>query len=437
MLQPIDNTDSVQDQEMAMFEEKLLTTQNNLLVLKKYMNIFENNNHSYEIHENMFVNILNLKNENFMNNVTAATLNAVDLKAFSNNILKLDINAEIDIPLNLETVAVENFNSVNSINGINPQNILHKHEDFHIKHLIVDEDVVFNDNLDVRGDVEGFKFIESEILLNDGNQIFNHNLTSKRLNVGNLLSNNFVLPIQKKTDEETGTMNILNVKNITIDGTVNGINIATFANFVLKTHGDQNITAEYTFDDLQIEDLNTSVLSDKHIPDDLIYINRMDQRIEHDVEFANDVNINNLIVNKRLNNINVFNGKLDVLLKDSADTQFVNGYKLFENIELTNRLKLRGKIHNNLLEKLKPITIFDEELIINDNVTISGNVTLEKGFSTNDILTTRGTYSVKRLEKDGLKLFENIPMPLNFSQQLNVSGIFKLNLVSTLKMFLD
>lgn len=409
-----DDVDSALENEVAIIQEKLFLILQKISRLEDYLKAIRNNSLHYKINEDLNVKRLILKKTSNMSVVESEFLNKTDITVFLKNVVELSERLKIKIPMYIEKATATNLELLTTINNINPNNILHKDANNYIKELLIEGQVNFNNTLKVVGLLNGVKFAKNQILLNTGDQRINTNLIGKNLTIDYLSS------LNSDDLHSRDTYNIT-TKSFIIDGLINNINISNLVESALKTSGHQEINAQYVFDNLKVNDLRTITLAGKRVPEDFIFIKGEPQEVEHDVQFESGVIFNKLFVKKRLNNINVDNdGKLDVLLKNVSYTQYIDGYKLLENVEILNNLKYRGKMDEKLQQMFGHVTFIRNPIEIDDNVTISGTATLENQLNTSNIETIDKMYSIKRLE-NALKLSENIPIHLKFKQQLNVN----------------
>lgn len=170
-------------------------------------------------------------------------------------------------------------------------------------------------------------------------------------------------------------------------------------------------------------------MNGKKVPEDLISIDSVSKDkenieyfIDYDLNFEeNDLNVDNLNIVERLNNIDVEDGKLNILYKDITEKQFVTGKKVFsENVDLNGPLQLQGKIQSEGLEKMNPVLMINDPLEdLFGDFTLTGNVTIENLLECDDIKNDK--FSINRLKKLGLKLDEDVKKPIKFKQQIYVS----------------
>lgn len=405
-----------EETQLARLQNKVFTVYGNLRALQEVLNVTQSSMQLYDFRGDFQANkLVVLGAENELNNVKAAMVAGVDIDPFLKTILELDGNVDVSNPMTLNAV-MANTMTVKTVNGVPIEDVAPKR----IEELIVSESVTFNESLTVLGKLQNFNV--SNVLLNTGEQLLdNTDLLTNNVKIDDLREMSSKLFAFTSGRSKNYDLDTLRVKNLTLSGLLNKKNVANLLNFSLKTTGNQELLFESTFDHLTTTHLNVQELSNKQVPEDLVFINgeAHGQEVQHPVEFLGDVNFNELTVTKRLNNIKVRpNGQLDVLLKNSAHVQYVDGFKNFENVEFVGRTNYRGKVDEKLKKNFLPIRSFEEDLVLNGNITIDGTVTVEQGLSAKDMISTH--YSVERLTLEGLKLTENIPVHLKFNQQLQV-----------------
>lgn len=163
----------------------------------------------------------------------------------------------------------------------------------------------------------------------------------------------------------------------------------------------------------------------KQIPEELVLVNEGRYEINQDIRFTKPIFVNNLTATRFLNSVQVKKGKLDIVLKESEDTQYISGEKTIENVELVNLISLHGKIDNPDFQTRNPVVHIEDELTIEEDVHIVGDVEIENQIVADNYLSVDQNYNVERVQKFGLSLkATEIKNSLKFQQQLNVDEIF-------------
>lgn len=211
-----------------------------------------------------------------------------------------------------------------------------------------------------------------------------------------------------------------------VDGFFNGGDIRELNSLLLKTRGNQVLEAPFAFDNLTAPEvvLINGQLSGKTSAD-LISIKQGTYVIDQTVEFEEPVYAKTLALTERINNLQVLDGKLDVLLKNASQPQIVSGDKLFENVQLQSPISLQGKINSESLTNMNPVSIFDEDLVLEGNYEINGEVNIQEHLDAADIVGRSGTYSALRLQRYGLPLHSNYSgLHFTFTQPIRVKNLF-------------
>lgn len=395
------------------------------------------------IPDNILVRNVIINNEVLFNELIGESLNDLNIIAFLSGIVPIEHPMEKNIErLELQAGTIENFITagLRNINGRPQEDLLHKNVD----NLVVN-DLVINGNfwvtnLQVKGLLNGLQFNTTNVLLREGDQFFLGNLSTQNLIADNVTAkflNNLNLHSQPQQAQRTPVkifdVDTLRVKHLTIAEYMNNVDLPTLNKFALKTSGNQEITGDYIFNELSVKDFQTQKLNNISIPEDLVRIDKGEYFINQDVKLEHDLQAQNLQVRESLNNIIVLeNGELDVLRKNTTEMQFIDGKKTIEEVELLKPMLLQGKIDSKSMQKLNPVTKISEPMEFVGDYFMSGLVTIEDQLLTPDLGSEH--YSISNLKQNGLKLTEEqVPVHLNFAQQLNTDEIFaeKINDIDT------
>lgn len=118
-----------------------------------------------------------------------------------------------------------------------------------------------------------------------------------------------------------------------------------------------------------------------------------------------DLKINKLEVLNSINDIAVTDdGGLDILLTDSPYVQYLPMKKTFENLIITNPIKLRNKINNAQLQRLNPVIIDDNAYELEGDVTINGRAEVTRWLKVEDLKPQNGNRSLEYVFRNGAKL---------------------------------
>lgn len=365
---------------------------------------------------------------NNLNHLEAGFINQEEVYNFLSTLINIEEGVLLG-DLKANTIKVENDFSPQSINNHSPSDILYNRNDQNtLGDLIIKGNTVFQKGLNVEGTLNKVNINTENILLKSGNQDFTNSISISQVeseNVNAKVLNKFDLSNAVLTsDGLSSTFTSINVDNLVLQGNLNNIKMESLIENTLKTSGNQQITASYTFENLFVNSINIGhYLSGINVTHDVILTSGGFFEIDQDVKIIREITAQNLFVKKSLNHIQVKEGSLDVLLKDATNIQMITGNKTFENVELFRHVQLLGKLINDETDQRNPLVILDEELALVEDVEVFGNITIEKSIRANNIRTSDGVYSLKRLQEQGLRLNDTeIPLHLEFSQQITVSG---------------
>lgn len=278
--------------------------------------------------------------------------------------------------------------------------------------------------------INGHKF---ENLVCEGSDLVVHNFTVDKLIINDAQNVEAIEQMLLESDERVKrdapvdpSEEPLNLNNVIVDGMVNGINFTFFVENVLKTNGDQSLEATINFGQLRAKSIQTNDGKISNV--ELISIARINANkieLRSPVRFTQVLEVDNLEVRERIDEISIVDSKLDVLLKRSRHPQVISGLKQFESIVLLEPITLQGKINisSSALNKMKPIVTVDEDVLIEDAVSFIGNVSIENLLSAKNIYGRGIRYNVDQVLADGLKLDDVVNGPMEFLQPLRIGDI--------------
>ncbi|XP_039440737.1 uncharacterized protein LOC120421572 [Culex pipiens pallens] len=337
---------------------------------------------------------------------------------------------EEDEIINVDRLIVDDRLSVKFLNGYASETLLRTNGD---PRLLKDVDLYVSE-VEVRGDlfvnnlIDGIRFTPDNVLINGADQTF----SAKTMYVDHLVVKNLVTPKLNNTDVDQVTALIeqasklrsrsraaqqdypsrlreIRVKNLTLTGLTNDVDMAYIDQYALKTVGDQVITAPFNFDNIVVDnvtapnnrlsgiDLNFLVLTEptSEYPD---------FKVRQDVQFLKPVQMDNVQLYDRINHIPVIDDELQVLLRDSKEPQLITGTKTFDYVELLGPIFLQGKINSSSLSKLNPVTTINQDVYLEGDFEITGDVTIERLLNTSNIFGASRTYNFVNLYEHGLPL---------------------------------
>lgn len=167
----------------------------------------------------------------------------------------------------------------------------------------------------------------------------------------------------------TGVVDKLKVNSLLVDGFINRLDLSILNEFALKTRGDQILESGINFEILRAASLQTlAEVSNRKISDIVQTVNGPFS-VDQTIQFASPVFINELIVNQRINNINVVKGAVNILLKRSDHDQVIQAMKIFDEVKLLNPIVLQGKITKSNLNKINPIVSINNDIVLEGKIT--------------------------------------------------------------------
>ncbi|XP_053668970.1 uncharacterized protein LOC128719371 [Anopheles marshallii] len=285
--------------------------------------------------------------------------------------------------------------------------------------------VVVGGNLFVNKLIDGIFFHPGNVLLPEVNQIFSaknlmvkdlsvNRLTSKRLNSTEtvavqrmmdqsrtlLAKSRGAMPQEYGSDFET-----IDTDELKLTGLLNDVHPSVLVEQVLHEQApDQQFSGKLVVD--QITAHNVEIVDAKLSGMEIGNIARTtgEQRIVQDLQFVQPMLVDSLFLQDRLNHIPVMEGKLQVLHLASDEVQSITGTKTFDYVTLLKPIELQGKINGESLSKMNPIMTIGDDLVLNGDYTIYGNVTFNGPLWAHNILSAGGVQHLHRLATHGLHL---------------------------------
>lgn len=291
---------------------------------------------------------------------------------------------------------------------------------------------------------------EEETTLNVNELIITDKFTTEYVNghhISDLLSSNenyklnnltiayLVIPADSNTKrfkrdlsmpiENDGT---LNLNNIELDGLMNGVSFADLFKNALRTDlPEQQLDNQLNVNTIQANEIQMThnILSGKNL-DRIADINGQLTMMNGPFVFKRLLRVDELLVVDRINQITVTESRLNILFKRSKHMQMIVGEKIFESVNLLEPIVLRGKINisSPIMNKIKPIVTIDDDLTINGDVIITGNITVKLSFDSSNVFGRNMQNSLDLLQTDGLRTDEtNIDLPLDFEQPIHTNDV--------------
>lgn len=148
-------------------------------------------------------------------------------------------------------------------------------------------------------------------------------------------------------------MKQLTLQELQLTGKLNGHNWSQLLEQSLKRrdHEVQFIKAPVDISNLKAEAVlvNGNEINDKSLGQ-LISIDGGDYIVQQEVQFAQPVEVNQLLINDRLNHIHVDRQRFDVLLHQANHTQVIVGAKRFENVRVLEPVTIAVSVIRYTLE---------------------------------------------------------------------------------------
>lgn len=368
----------------------------------------------------------------FESNLDVETINDKDFTNFMTDLININENHDFnDEGFIFQNAKVENFIQPNYLNGEDIENLIRQNDSIDFNDVFVEGKVILNNGMEVGGTVNGVNMNSSKIVLIEGEQDFSHqDVTFKNIKIQNATNvkhlNKLTLQdIPEKSTKVIERLDNLNVRNLVITGKINGKDIKALNENALRTHSPFQTLENCTVDILDVQNFFvTSTLSDK-IPEDALLTNYNGEYdlTKRDVLFTADISCRQLHVTEKLNNLNVLeNGRLDVLLRNTTDNQYVNGSKTFESVKVINPIILQGKIDSERFKNMNPVQLIsDEEIKVEGDYTFT-DVVAEQTLKVRDLKGSNSERTMQDVLLKGLGLDEeDLSHHLVFKRHLKVS----------------
>lgn len=283
---------------------------------------------------------------------------------------------------------------------------------------IVARQVTAKEAFFVNGKLDGIEMSEDNLILNNSRQDLSpmnvKKLTVKNINhakVNGMAFNDFIALLKRKIDPKIPNLiHELDVESIKIEKLLNDRNFTLLAINSLKSTGTQFLTAPIKVKSLKIKELNFDQSLEQKISDvplgNLIDItNPKPIEILQDIRFVEPLEVNQLIVKDRINNVNIKEGKILVLRTNGVDEQTITGVKTFSTVNLLEPIVLRGKIESKTLERMNPIASIEKDLELHGDFVIKGPVTIQRFLNVSeDVLSSNAELGLRKLGAFGLNL---------------------------------
>ncbi|XP_058829286.1 uncharacterized protein LOC131688788 [Topomyia yanbarensis] len=328
--------------------------------------------------------------------------------------------------ITVDRLVVEGQLDVQFLNGYAVDTLLHTTDDLRsLKNIDLHApEVEVKGQLFVNHLIDGIHFTADNVMINGTHQV----CADKTLRVDELTVNNLVTESLNSTSVESimalldeisefraaeqseypMTFKEIRVNNLEVTGLLNDMDFNDIEQHALKLEGDQNITAEFTFDKI----IATNVIAPNNRLsgvdlNSMVWIkptkDQQDFTVRQQIRFVHPVHFDKLHVHERVNHIPVIDGQLQILRQNSTEPQLITGTITFDNVVLLEPIDLQGKINSSSLRKLNTIKTISHDIHLEGAFEISGDVTVELLNATNIYGASR-TYNFVDLYAHGLPL---------------------------------
>lgn len=343
---------------------------------------------------------------------------------------QIESEEPIEQNIMIENLYLNGSFNVKYINGHPLSDLLHTYDNFTLNSLTTDKVIVQN-GINVGNTINSVKFDDRSILLDTDNQELDGYLDVGTLVVDKLKYNrvnnkSFEMNEREGKFFHTPIYKSITVKNLTLHGLINNIDIDKFAEKTLKKSGNQMITAPILIRNLTADNIFIkSTISGIDVSDIIQNEEGASYNIEHPIRFESNVEVNQLEVYHRINNIRVIDGKLDLVLRKSPEVQHITGIKLFHNVTLKEPMHIRGRLKSNSYRQFNPVFTTDQDLHLEGDYIINGPVTVVNILKAYDVHGNNPSLTMSRVDKHGLLLSEpNIKVKMNFTQPIHTNNVY-------------
>ncbi|XP_017066585.1 uncharacterized protein LOC108104812 [Drosophila eugracilis] len=214
----------------------------------------------------------------------------------------------------------------------------------------------------------------------------------------------------------------LKVKDLQLKGRFNGLKWEELLELTLKRSGKevQFIKARVDLDHLQAEtvQVNNKEVNDRPLGQ-LIPVDGGNFIVQQDVQFAQPIQVNRLLINDRLNHIHVDRQQFDVLLKQANHTQVIEGSKRFENVRVLEPITIAGQMMGADLRAMSPAKVTHKSIQLQGDFVIDSDVTIGRLLQIKDLVDEPTKRSAAETLSRGLRLDHPIEdVNINFLQPL-------------------
>ncbi|KAH8299952.1 hypothetical protein KR044_007877 [Drosophila immigrans] len=228
-------------------------------------------------------------------------------------------------------------------------------------------------------------------------------------------------------EQQRPVISELILQDLQLDGSLNGVNWTQMVEHTLKRRGSevQFIKAHVDISNLKAEAIlvNSNEINDRPVSQ-LISIDGGDYIVQQDVQFAQPIEVNKLVINQRLNHIHVNKQRFDVLLHETNHTQIIEGVKQFENIQVLEPITITGQLIGAELRAMSPMKVTHQAVELQGDFVINADVTIGQLLQLQDLLEASNSIrrSTAMTLQQALRIDQQLDdVNLRFEQALNVN----------------
>ncbi|GJQ87584.1 hypothetical protein Trydic_g17425 [Trypoxylus dichotomus] len=445
-----DSKQSEDFEDTDTYLERIEGLNNNLDGLLTEIKVIKADLHNYlrksgqvQFEGDIYAKNVSLNKEAFFENLFVEAINDKEFIGILENVIL--INKDYDIeksPLKFEKVKISSEIRPEYINGKRSEYLLHKNDSITFHDVKIDGRVILADGLNLSGLVNGVDINSSALLLREGDQVINGNVSAWRnIKIRNAKSHFLneldLTQVPTSPTDVINELDVLKVRDLVVAGLLNGKDIVTLNQYALMTSVSGQNLEECSFEHLDLTNLFVKDYLSGARPEDAFTIHEgAFDLTDKDVLFTGDVSAEKIVIKRTLNHLDIDeDGALPFLLKNSNEEQYVNSLMVFEEVVVANPLNLQVKINSEKLKELNPIrTVPDELIVLKDNFNFTKKVVIEGGIASRDIKTSNSNKSMGDIIAKGLEITSEellfhltLKQPLN-TRYINVSTINGINL---------
>ncbi|KAH8290210.1 hypothetical protein KR054_001069, partial [Drosophila jambulina] len=218
----------------------------------------------------------------------------------------------------------------------------------------------------------------------------------------------------------------LTVKDLKLEGRLNGLKWEDLMEQTLKRSGTDvqfiKAVAEITNLKSDAAQVNGNEINHRLLGN-LIPVDGGSFIVQQDVQFAQPVQVNRLLINQRLNHIHVDRQRFDLLLRQANHTQVIQGTKRFENVRVLEPVTIAGPMSGAELRAMSPAKVTHQPLQLQGDFVIDGDVTIGRLLQMRDLVDENTQRSAAQVLGRSLRLDKPLEhVNLNFLEPLTANN---------------